>query len=107
MKSVWKYQLDVVGRQMLQMPIGAKILHIGVQNEYPVIWAEVDTEAGIEPRIFTIVTTGERYEAHTGYVGTATIRDWFVAHIFEGAMKVDRRKATDLAELRAELKENT
>lgn len=105
MNSIWKYQLEVERRQIVYMPVGAKIVSLGVQNEYPVMWVSVDTDAEPKARIFTLVTTGERYEPQQAVVGTVTIREWFVAHILDGAVRVGGGdKELDLKELQSELK---
>lgn len=90
---------------MIYMPDGAHIVRVSVQNEYPVLYAEVNPEDRVSGRLFTIVTTGEKYDDFARYVGTAVIRDWYVAHILEGGAWVEGgdSKELDLREVQAEL----
>lgn len=108
MKSIWKYPLEVQTHQLVYMPKGAKIVYVGEQNEYPVLYAEVDVDAEPEPCIFTIITTGERFETMTAqYVGMTVLKGWYVAHIFRCALPVEGRKTPDMEELQAELREES
>ena len=45
MKVVYKYEYKY---ESVELPIGAKILKIGIQNDKFYIWAEIDTAADIE-----------------------------------------------------------
>ena len=45
MKSIWKFPLDVVGRQTVSVPKGAKFLSAAMQGDTLCAWAEVKTSA--------------------------------------------------------------
>jgi hypothetical protein len=121
---IWKYELDVRQNQLVYMPIDARILSLGVQNDYPVIWA-VTSGKGCQtgPRIFSVVTTGEEFEWPSAtplpsqhllegeYIGTVTLGKhmsresaWYVAHVFEGHMSVLDNKIADRREISQELR---
>lgn len=62
---IWKYQLDVRPNQLVYMPPRAKVLSLGVQNDYPVLWALVGKTNVVppsQPRVFSVITTGEHFE---------------------------------------------
>lgn len=108
MKSIWKYPLEVETHQLIYMPKGAKIIKLAEQYEYPVLYAEVDVDADPEPCVFTIITTGERFDSMTAeYIGIVLLKGWYVAHVYQGLLPVEGRKTPDLKELQAELKEES
>lgn len=84
---IFRYPLDVKeGRQIVMMRPDAKILSVGVQNEFPVIWALIDAldPRAATPRIIRGVTTGEPFNASMcNFIGTVTLKSWFVYHLFE------------------------
>lgn len=85
MKTIWKYQLALTdGQQVLAMPKGARILHLGYQNQVPTLWAEVDSEADKEPRYFQIHGTGHPVANGGTYLGTVQASSSiFVWHVYD------------------------
>lgn len=89
MKTIWKYPLTTETRCIIGMPEGAEILTIQVQNNVPCVWAEVDTEAELEERVFCFFATGEEIgfdgqEYDYLYVGTVQLYNGAsVLHVFE------------------------
>jgi hypothetical protein len=71
------------------MPSGAKILAVGLQDNKPVLWAEVETENAEEIRFFSTVGTGQMIHAsgvERIYIGTFQIIgsiSTLVGHVFE------------------------
>ena len=57
MKRIWKYTV-MVDDYSIEMPVGAKILDVQVQNGEPHLWALVDDIAPMEARRFATVGTG-------------------------------------------------
>lgn len=110
MNRIFKFPLQVDQRQLVQVPAGTRPLSVGVQNEQPVLWALIDTDApGTETWIIRGVTTGETFNAEgCEFVGTVQI-DWFVFHVFrqlEGVQDVrEPRFQNDYAEIGAGLAE--
>ena len=81
-KTIWKYELRITDTQVVEMPDGAEVLHVGCQAGKICLWALVDPEAALIPYEFQIVGTGHPYEVGTGgHIGTAVI-DPFVWHVF-------------------------
>lgn len=81
-RVVWKYPL-AADRTNLDMPLGADILTVQVQNQTPTLWALVEPDNVRETRAFQIVPTGGFVPlTMKRYVGT-----WqsgpFVWHLFE------------------------
>jgi hypothetical protein len=97
MNKIFKITLDVIGGvQVQQLPQGAKPLTVGIQNDFPVVWYEVDPEEALRPRALRTVTTGEEFDAsHAEYIGTVVISGWHPVHVYEqhgGSLKIDSRE---------------
>lgn len=78
MTTIWKFPLtNPTGSQWIPMPKGARILCVQAQNNAPCLWAEVDSEAKPDARLFAVTGTGwaitesDKYERH--YIGTFQI----------------------------------
>lgn len=75
MKTIWKFPLDAADSQTIQMPEGAKILTVQVQDQAPslwqdrtpFLWALIDDANPLEARKIFIATTGNSAE-HVGNV---------------------------------------
>jgi hypothetical protein len=68
---------------IVEMPVGAKVLHVGDQDGELKLWSFVESESEIEERCFLINGTGVRLNLPTGsYVGTVQ-QGRYVWHIFE------------------------
>lgn len=69
-KTVFKYTLRPASG-VIQMPKGAQVLSVHVQNGDPHLWALVDPSAEVETREFQIVGTGHPIEGDPGrFIGT-------------------------------------
>lgn len=88
MRTIHKYHLAIVGPGALhvKMPKDARLLHLGSQHHMPMLWAEVDTDAPIEHRVFMIYGTGRECTHNplfTTYIGTLVGTDvWHVYEVF-------------------------
>ena len=87
MKAIWKYTLQPDNTTM-EMPKGAKVLHVDEQHGSICIWAEVDSEQPTEERKFEIFGTGHEMPSIKGlfrkYVGTAKMQGGtFIFHVYE------------------------
>lgn len=91
MKAIWKFTLKAdTPTQLLEMPVEAlDILHLGVQDEKPVLWAIVDTDSKkkVNVRLDTFPTGIELPDGKDNivrhYLGTYQIKDpYFVGHVF-------------------------
>lgn len=83
-KTIWKFTLARASLSPVTMPIGAEILHVGVQENDICFWAKVDPKAKTETRLFGIYGTGWDIpnDTESEYVGTVQ-QGSFVWHIFE------------------------
>lgn len=90
MKKIWKYPLNNM-RNEIQMPAAAKIIHVGENPEHsdqPTVWAMVNPEAALEPRILCVTATGEEIlDANREYIGTGVMSGGLVWHIFEAIIQ--------------------
>lgn len=83
MNSVWKYSLILQGINDLELPAGAKVLHVDEQDGIPQMWVLVDPESKAkEHRQFEIRGTGHPVSEHRAYIGTWQSGS-FVWHLFE------------------------
>lgn len=64
---IYKYGLD----QFDMIPAGAKIIHVGIQNDVKV-WCEVDPDSPSGGYEFVVVGTGQNVPQHLGHAWT-----WF------------------------------
>lgn len=86
--TIWKFELDTVNMQTIEMPYCAKILTVQVQRETPCLWAIVDPSLEKEKRHFEIFGTGNPIVEGMGvsreYIGTYQLHDGdLVYHVFE------------------------
>lgn len=86
--AIWKYPLNIVDEQIIEMPNGASILHVDGQDGRLCVWARVDPEAEKVWRRFSVrgtghtVEKGQLAEHSPRYLGTAEVGP-FVWHVFE------------------------
>lgn len=85
MKTIWKYKIDVTDRQMIEMPCGAELLSVGVQDGHPVLWALVNPTHYQPYRVLRIYGTGHPVDDEPKrFVGTFMLHDGaLVFHVFE------------------------
>lgn len=83
--KIYKYHLPY-GNGQVDLPIGAEVLHFGVQNEEYYIWAKVDEEQmEKKERWFRTFGTGHNIpEQKLKHIGTVmTNNGAYVWHCFE------------------------
>lgn len=86
-KVIYKYTFSILQTVTIKMPRGARIVHTGEQSGSVCMWAEVDTDAATESRVFVVYGTGQTINPAHNYVGTVFIGP-FVWHIYEvGALQ--------------------
>ena len=61
MKTIHKYPLPAQNGDCVsvRMPLGARPIHVGMQNNALCVWALVDTERQLHPHVFYIRGTGQ------------------------------------------------
>ena len=80
--SIWKFPIVRTDEQKIEMPVGAKVLSVQMQNGIPCIWAIIDTDARIESRSIAVVGTGNPCWCFTwAFIGTVADGD-FMWHVF-------------------------
>lgn len=81
MNTIWKYGLEIADDVVIDMPAGARVLHVGIQvapapswgePDMACLWVLVDPDAPLERRMFKVVGTGHRHEGMDAwhYIGT-------------------------------------
>jgi hypothetical protein len=81
MKTIYKYTLHSQDCT-LQLPKGAELLTVQLQNQIPTLWALVNPMTVTEERHICIVGTGWEVEDNMKYI-TTYMDGYFVWHVFE------------------------
>ena len=82
MKTIWKYKL-IPRSTYIEIPKGAKFLHLDIQNQDICLWFQVDPENEIEIRSFEIIGTGWEFkDDNLNYIGTIN-NGLYIWHIYE------------------------
>ena len=84
-KKIWKYPIEIIDKQLIRMPKGATLLHVGLDpNDIPCIWALINPDAPLVDRNIFIHGSGHtviRFDEGS-YVGTF-VQGYFVWHVFQ------------------------
>lgn len=83
--TVWKYTLDLLRSNTIEIPKDGKVLTVGEQQGTLCIWVKVDDSLEKEQRIFKIFGTGHLipdYGSNLQYINSVQI-DSLVFHVFE------------------------
>jgi len=85
MKTIYKYKLQSLSGQRVDIPRNAHFLSVQEQHGEPVMWWLVDTDYPPEAHRFAIYGTGHYMPDSPGaYLGTFQVRDGeLVFHLFE------------------------
>lgn len=85
MTTVWKFPLEVVDRQTIEMPADARILSVQTQHGTPCLWAAVDPGRETVLRTILVVGTGHPHgELPESFIGTFQLYAGdLVFHVFE------------------------
>lgn len=84
-KVIWKFQLQIIDRQPVEMPEGSQVLSVDEQNGGICLWVLCDPEKALEEKIFHIHGTGNTVDDNvTGdFIGTVqTHSGKLVWHVF-------------------------
>ena len=87
MKKIFKYPLEIIDTQFIELPLGAEILTAQIQGDQLCLWAMVNAlpEAIKKNRRIEIIGTG--YPVPTGelkYISTFQVMDGsLIFHVFE------------------------
>lgn len=82
--TVWKFVI-ADPETPVQMPRGARVLHVAEQRGDVCVWAEVDPSMPLEPRRFVVAGTGHPLPAYRGpFLGTVLLAGGaLVYHVWE------------------------
>lgn len=59
MRTIYKYEIEILDIQAISPPFGARFIHAGLDpQQQPCLWAEVETENCPEPIAVFVVGTG-------------------------------------------------
>lgn len=86
MSTIWKYELQGTDLQVVEMPLGARLLTVQVQDAQPCLWALVDPTADTGPRRIRIFGTGHPIApspASLRFIATFQLHGVLVFHAFE------------------------
>jgi hypothetical protein len=88
--SIWKFFLKIQDEQLVEMPLGAQLLHVEIMDDQLCLWAQVWTKAIKEKRLILVRDTGHSFTGEEKrYVGT-TVHPVsgqlhnFVWHVYDG-----------------------
>lgn len=56
--TIWKFSLQIIDRQIVQMPSSARILSVQMQGGELMLWAVVDTAEALKSHYIEIFGTG-------------------------------------------------
>ena len=85
MKTVYKYPLKIDDYQKVNLPMGAKILCIKVQNGIPCLWALIDKEQTYDEAVtIRCAGTGHDIKDEVEYIDTIMVAGGaLVFHLFK------------------------
>ncbi len=85
MYTIWKYPLDVVDDQTVQMPSQAELLTVNDQNDHFCLWVRVNTDNPLLNRKISIRGTGHPADDVGKYIGSMyPYNGKLVFHVFDG-----------------------
>jgi hypothetical protein len=83
-KVIWKYPIPIADNFGINMPKGARVLKVAIQNNNPVMWALADDSGLYETRSFFLSGTGQPLNGTGQYIDTFLMNDGsLVLHLFE------------------------
>lgn len=91
MKSVWKWQLEVKDEQVIEVPVGTRLLTVSMQHGVPAVWGLVplgEPQARMVSLRVRIAGTGHPMPEEVcpgDYVGTFSPEMGLVFHVFQAS----------------------
>jgi hypothetical protein len=83
MKTVWKFPIKIEDHQQVTMPVGAEIIHVGLDPmREPCMWACVNDEAPLVDRTIYVSGTGGPILGNPVHRGSF-VQNRFVWHVWE------------------------
>ena len=83
---VWKYPIGAPVEYAIQMPTGAELLDVQLQDGAPVLWARVAPAKPLAMRRIVVCGSGDNRcpPPDATYIATVQEDDGFVWHYFDG-----------------------
>lgn len=82
-QTIHKFNVEIKDTFTLDLPVAHKILSLQVQNDVPVMWVLLDSEAPTCPVVFEVYGTGHEISSDaTEYIGSVQV-SIMVWHIFK------------------------
>lgn len=84
---IWKFPLQIVDRQMVDLRVGSRILSVQFQGDQLCLWATVQLHREIQPRPIYIVGTGHEFSdaPFDSFIGTVQQHGGsLVWHVWQG-----------------------
>lgn len=70
-RKIFKYSLEIVQEQRIEMPAGCKVLGLQMQRGVPALWVEIDPKEPMISYRIRMVGTGHDFDAYAlHYLGT-------------------------------------
>ena len=85
MKVIYKYEINP-NKEIVDLPVGAKVLVANSQDSGLFLWAEVDVEINdpiLEERCFRVFPTGEAFDNEKLVFLNTIFVNGFVFHVYE------------------------
>ncbi len=81
--KIFKYPLRIDAQQELDLPVGARVLTVQLQDGKPCLWALVDEDAEVETITIEMIGTGHPVYDPGKYLGTVQMEQGkLVLHVF-------------------------
>lgn len=85
MKTVLKFPIAITDCQIVRMPQGAQIIHVGLDpTGRPCVWAKVETTCPVIERALFVTGTGHEVPDGAVHLGSFN-QESFVWHVWEPA----------------------
>ena len=87
-KTIYKYSLQIIGIQTIEIPYGSDILSLQTQSEEPCIWVLINNIDAVKETIkLRTIGTGHNIVKETfepkKFIGTYQLSNGFVGHVFK------------------------
>lgn len=76
-RQIWKFWMPSPGSRIAHdVPQDFNPRHVAIQAGSIYLWADVDPDAPLTPRMFSTVGTGQPFPADSVYLGTVMDEGW-------------------------------
>ena len=90
MKRIFKYELEIIEEQTIDLPLSPIFISVMAQEDQVVLYALVDDEKETRPNVIRIVGTGNPFMDYDECVYLGTVQQYgYVWHIFSKRVEVN------------------